>query len=372
MSQVYNFSAGPSVIDHSVLERASKEMCNYKGTGLSVMELSHRGVLFQDIIQGLEVKVREALGVSEEYAVLFLQGGATLQFSMIPLNLHVHGKKCAYIDTGVWSKKAIHHASQIVSDWEVVTLASSRENSYRYIPSWKPSSLDGDLSYVHVTTNNTIYGTRYVSPIDTQDVPLVADMSSCIFSEPINVNRYGLIYAGAQKNIGPAGLTIVIIRRSLLDRSASREGLSDWLSYRCHEKASSCLNTPPCYSIYIASLVMDWLESQGGVVAMKELNEEKANYLYSYIDSSSFYISHVELEHRSIMNIPFHLVEDSLTSSFLKGAEEEGLLNLKGHRSTGGVRASIYNAMSLLGVKKLVQFMEKFEKNNSLGGSLNA
>lgn len=362
MMKLYNFSAGPSVIDHSVLEIAAREMCNYKGTGLSVMELSHRGQLFQEIIQGAEEQVRRLLSVPEDYSVLFLQGGATLQFSMIPLNLHVHGSKCGYIDTGVWSTKAIRHASQIVSDWEVETLASSRDDSYRFIPDWSPSSLDENLSYVHVTTNNTIYGTRYLEPLDIGDVPLVADMSSCIFSEPIDVSRYGLIYAGAQKNLGPAGLTIVIVRRSLLGRSACRDGLSDIMSYQAHDKASSCLNTPPCYSVYIASLVLNWLESQGGLVEMKKRNEKKANYLYSFIDSSSFYVSHVEKKNRSLMNVPFTLSNDQLTNQFLLEAEEVGLLNLKGHRSTGGIRASIYNALPFEGVKRLVDFMESFSK----------
>ncbi|MFP4384454.1 MAG: 3-phosphoserine/phosphohydroxythreonine transaminase [Spirochaetia bacterium] len=355
MGRVYNFSAGPSILPESVLEQASREMLDYRGSGMSVMEMSHRSKVFAGIMEEALAVTRELFNIPEDYTVLFLQGGATLQFSMVPLNLLSREGKAGFIDTGSWSQKAFKEASRFGN---AAIIASSKDENYTFIP--KIQRIEDDFDYIHITSNNTIYGTRFMDFPDTKDVPLVADMSSNIGSEPFDVSKFGLIYAGAQKNLGPAGVTLVIIRNDLIGKEQEKTPI--YLQYKIHAEKDSLYNTPPAYSTYVMSLVLQYLKKEGGLEEIGRRNREKADILYNFIDNSSFYRGTVRKEDRSLMNIPFVLEKDELTPVFLEEAEKNGLVNLKGHRSVGGVRASIYNAMPTAGVKKLVDFMKNFEQ----------
>jgi len=366
MKRVYNFSPGPSTLPVAVLERAAAEMCDANGTGQSVMEMSHRSKDYKPIIEKTESLLRELMGIPSNYKVLFLQGGASLQFVMVPLNLAMasgaEGKKAVYIDTGIWSDKAIKEAQKFTA-FEVDVRASSKDRSYSYIPDAPPARPDD--SYYHITLNNTIVGTKWAGIPDTGDVPLVADVSSGILSEPLDVSKFGLLYAGAQKNLGPAGVTIVIIREDLIGKA--RPYTPSILRYDTLAAEGSMYNTPPCFAIYMVGLVLEWLKNLGGVPAIAKLNVEKAGLLYEYLDGSELFASPVEKPFRSLMNIPFIAkVEDAekraeLESRFVKEAAAEGLINLAGHRLVGGMRASIYNAMPIDGVQALINFMKKFE-----------
>lgn len=358
MGRIYNFSAGPSMLPLEVLQQAKEEMTDYRGSGMSVLELSHRSALFMEIIEGAEVLLRDLLRIPSNYQVLFLQGGATLQFSMLPLNLATKSKKIDFINTGIWSKKAISEAEKFA---EVHIVASS----FTGIP--KLEGWHSDADYLHITTNNTIEGTRFTSIPDT-NIPIVADMSSNILSEEIDVSQFGVIYAGAQKNIGPAGLTVVIIRNDLLERSP--EDCPTYLDYNTHVKHHSLYNTPTTFSIYMAKLVFEWLGKQGGIAEIEKKNKEKAGVLYNFLDESNLFSTPASKEDRSLMNVPFQTTSDEWNKLFIKRAEEGGLVNLKGHRSIGGMRASIYNAMPIEGVRKLVSLMREFEKEKS-GSRLN-
>lgn len=354
MEKVWNYSAGPAQIPGNVLEHAQKELDSYKGSGMSVMELSHRSAEFQEIIDQAEQGVRDLLNIPENYKVLFLQGGASLQFIMAAMNLKVAGK-AAYVDTGNWSNKAVIEAQN--SGMEVDIIASSKNKNYQEIPEINTDFTGYD--YVHITSNNTIEGTEFFDYPDTGDVPLVADMSSDILSRPIDVGKFGLIYAGAQKNIGIAGMTLVIIRDDLLNKNPE---LPKLLNYQTHAEKGSMYNTPPTFAIYIAGLVFDWLKEQGGLEGMEKINREKASLIYNKVDESTLFDATVNNENRSIMNIPFTTGDTGLDQEFIKKADEKGLKNLKGHRSVGGMRASIYNAMPLEGVQALLEFMDDFEK----------
>jgi len=366
MKRVYNFSPGPSTLPVAVLEKAAAEMCDANGTGQSVMEMSHRSKDFKPIFEKTEALLRELMGIPSNYKVLFLQGGASLQFSMIPLNLAMapgaEGKKAVYIDTGIWSDKAIKEAQKFAA-FEVDVRASSKDRSYTYIPD-APAATPGD-SYYHITLNNTIVGTKWADIPDTGDVPLIADVSSCILSEPLDVSKFGLLYAGAQKNLGPAGVTLVIIREDLIGHA--RPNTPSTLRYDVLAKENSMYNTPPCFAIYMVGLVLEWLKNLGGVPAIAKINQEKADLLYRYLDNSKLFSAPVEKPFRSLMNIPFvPKVEDEekraeLETRFVKEAVAADLVNLAGHRLVGGMRASIYNAMPMDGVKALIRFMEKFE-----------
>ena len=358
MKRVYNFSAGPSMLPEWVLQKASEEMLNYKGSGQSVMEMSHRSKDFLAIIQNCEARMRRLLNIPENYKVLFLQGGGSTQFSMVPLNLLGENGKAGIINTGAWTKKAMAELKKV---GKCELLATSEDKTFTYIP--KEYEIPNDLDYVYICENNTIYGTKYKTLPDTKDIPLVADCSSCIMSEPMDITKYGLIFAGAQKNIGPAGLTVVIIREDLLKETDPN--LPTMLDYKIHVKNDSLYNTPPAYSIYICGLVMEWLEDIiGGLDNMKAINEKKAKILYDYLDESKLFKGTVEKEDRSLMNVPFITGNAELDAKFVKEAAEAGLVNIKGHRSVGGMRASIYNAMPVEGVEKLVEFMKKFEEEN--------
>jgi len=359
MSRVYNFSAGPSMLPEAVLEKAAKQMLNYEGSGMSVMEMSHRSKEYEAIIGKAESLLRELMHIPDNYKVLFLQGGASSQFAMIPLNLMKKSKKADYVITGQWSKKAAQEAAK----YGVVNkVASSDDKIFTYIPKLDKATFDKDADYFHITLNNTIYGTRYTTLPETGDVPLVADISSNALSEPIDVSRFGLLYAGAQKNMGPAGVTIVIIRDDLI--TGAIEGAPTMFDYKIHADNGSMYNTPPTYSIYICMLVFEWLKELGGIEKMHEINKEKAQILYDYLDNSEMFRGTVEKEDRSLMNIPFVTGDDELNAKFIKEAKEAGFVNLKGHRTVGGMRASIYNAMPVDGVKALVDFMKKFEAEN--------
>ena len=359
MGRVFNFSPGPAVLPQPVLEQARDEMLDWRGSGMSVMEMSHRGKEFIAIAADAEADLRELLAIPANYKVLFLQGGATAQFAMVPMNL-LHGKKSAdYIHTGEWAKKAIGEAKKFCS---VNVAASSEDRSFTYVPKQSTWKSGADAAYVHITSNETIGGIEYHWIPDTRGVPLVADMSSHILSRPIDASRYGVIYAGAQKNIGPAGLTIVIVREDLLGQVIP--GTPAMYDYRIHADNESMYNTPPTYGLYIAGLVFQWLKKNGGLAAMQKVNNEKAGLIYGVLDSSSFYSSPVAKEDRSIMNVPFRLKSESLDEEFLKQARSRGMIQLKGHRSVGGMRASIYNAMPIEGVRALVEFMRDFEKRN--------
>ena len=358
MNRVYNFSAGPSMLPKWVLEKASAEMLDYKGSGQSVMEMSHRSKDFLAIIETCEARMRRLLNIPDNYKVLFLQGGGSTQFSMVPLNLLGEHGKAGIINTGAWTKKAITELKKV---GQCELLATSEDKTFTYIP--KEYTIPNDLDYVYICENNTIYGTKYKQLPDTKDIPLVADCSSCIMSEPMDITKYGLIFAGAQKNIGPAGLTVVIIREDLLKETDPN--LPTMLDYKIHVKNNSLYNTPPAYSIYICGLVMEWLEDIiGGLDNMKAINEKKAKILYDYLDKSKLFKGTVEKEDRSLMNVPFITGNEELDAKFVKEAAANGLVNIKGHRGVGGMRASIYNAMPIEGVEKLVQFMERFEEEN--------
>ena len=357
MSTVYNFSAGPAVLPRPVLEQAREELLDWHGSGMSVMEMSHRGKEFLSIAGQAEADLRELLAIPANYRVLFLQGGATSQFAMVPLNL-LRGKQQAdYINTGAWSKKAIAEAGRFC---EVNVAASAEDSRFTTIPAFETWQLNPNAAYVHYTPNETIGGVEFHWVPDTGDVPLVADMSSTILSRPLDVSRYGVIYAGAQKNIGQAGLALVIVRKDLLRDLP--ENIPDMQSWKIQHKQGSRLNTPPSYAWYIAGLVFDWVESMGGVERMAQLNQHKSDTFYQYLDESSFYLNNIPPQFRSHMNIPFQIVDESLHGQFVAEAEAAGLSSLKGHRSVGGMRASIYNAMPIEGIQALIGFMKEFER----------
>lgn len=372
MSRVYNFSAGPSCLPEEVLNECAAEMLDYKGTGQSVMEMSHRSKVYEPIIQDAEAMVRKLMNVPENYKVLFLQGGGSTQFAMVAQNLGIRSGKAAYIETGVWAKKAAAEAKKLGVDVDVI--ASSKDKGYSYIP--RVEKVEGDYDYVYICFNNTIMGTHYEYLPETGDIPLVADISSCVLSEPLDVSRFGMVFAGAQKNLAPAGVTLVVIREDLITDSP-RAGTPTMLSYKTHADADSMYNTPPCYTIYVLGKVLHWIEKNGGAEGMLKRNREKADYLYNFLDSSDFYHATAEKGSRSLMNVPFLTKysagatdeaslakEKEINDKFVKEAAAAGLVNLKGHRLVGGMRASIYNAMSLDGVKALVEFMKKFAAEN--------
>ena len=359
MSRVYNFSAGPAVLPEEVLKEAAAEMLDYKGTGMSVMEMSHRSKAFETIITEAEADLRELMGIPDNYKVLFLQGGAHLQFSAIPQNLMKHGV-ADYIITGQWAKKAWKEAQKY---GKANAIASSEDKTFSYIPDCSDLPIDEDADYVYICENNTIYGTKFHELPNTKGKTLVADVSSCFLSEPVDVTKYGLIYGGAQKNIGPAGMVISIIREDLITDEVL-EGTPTMLKFKTHADAGSLYNTPNCYCIYMCGKVFKWLKKMGGLEVMKERNEKKAKLLYDYLDSSKLFKGTVEKDSRSLMNVPFVTGDKDLDAKFVKEAKEAGLENLKGHRTVGGMRASIYNAMPYEGVEALVAFMKKFEEEN--------
>ncbi len=359
MNRVYNFSAGPSMLPLAVLEKAASELVVYGDSGMSVMEMSHRSPDYEAIIRDAEALLRKLMNIPDSYKVLFLQGGASTQFAAVPLNLLPEGGKADYIVSGQFSGKAFKEAQKY---GDVVVAASSKEDNFTYVPATTRDSFRPDASYVHICFNNTIYGTKFPYIPDTGDIPLVADMSSCILSEPVDVTKFGVIYAGAQKNMAPAGLTVVIVREDLLGHArAITPSMLDW---KLMADNDSMYNTPPCYSIYVAKLVYEWLLSLGGLSAMKQINEKKAGLLYDYLDRQDYYIAPVRKESRSMMNVTFVTGHEALDKKFAADAAEAGLKNLKGHRSVGGMRASIYNAMPVEGVEKLVAFMQAFAEKN--------
>ena len=359
MSRVYNFSAGPAVLPEEVLREAAEEMSDYQGTGMSVMEMSHRSKAFQEIIDTAEADLRDLMGIPDDYAVLFLQGGASQQFAMIPMNL-MKNRVADYIVTGQWVKKASEEAKKY---GKVNIVASSADRTFSYIPDCTDLPISEDADYVYICENNTIYGTKYQELPDTKGKLLVADVSSCFLSEPVDVTKYGVIYGGVQKNIGPAGTVIVIIRRDLITDDVL-PGTPTMLKYKTHADAGSLYNTPPAYGIYICGKVFKWLKKRGGLAAMKEHNEKKAKILYDYLDQSRMFSGTVEPKDRSLMNVPFVTGSQDLDAEFVKEAKAAGFENLKGHRTVGGMRASIYNAMPVDGVEALVAFMKKFEEEN--------
>lgn len=356
-NRIYNFSAGPAMLPEEVLETAAKEMLDYKGSGMSVMEMSHRSKVYQAIIDEAEKDLRTLIGIPENYKVLFLQGGATLEFALIPLNFMVKGK-VDIINTGVWTKKAIKDAKIY---GEVNVVASSEDRNFKYIPDVKNIKFDEDADYVYICGNNTIYGSKYKEYPETGNIPLICDMSSCFLSEPIDIKKFGMVYAGAQKNVGPAGVTILIIRDDLLARTP-RQPLPAYFDLRLHAANGSMYNTPPTYGIYICGLVFKWLLKNGGLKERDKVNKEKAKILYDYLDNSKFFTPYVDKKDRSLMNVTFRTPSDELDVEFLEGAKKYRFTNLKGHRSVGGLRASIYNAMPIDGVKALVKYMEEFEE----------
>lgn len=359
MSRIYNFSAGPAILPEPVLRQAAEEMLDWRGSGMSVMEMSHRGAEFDQIRRNAEADLRALMQIPDNYAVLFLQGGATLQFAMVPINLLPPGGAADYVETGSWSQKAIREAQRF---GEVRVAASSAATRFDRIPAQAELDLSPDAAYVHITGNNTIFGTEYPYVPDTGGVPLVSDASSHILSRPVDVSSFGLLYAGAQKNIGPAGLTLVIVRRDLL--GGARQQMPSMLDYAAHEAAESCLNTPPSYAIYIAGLVFRHLLDAGGLPAMAQTNDRKARLLYDALDNSDYYRCPTVAGSRSVMNVPFTLADSELDATFLEQAGHAGLVGLKGHRSVGGMRASIYNAMPEAGVAALVEFMHEFERRH--------
>ncbi len=361
MKRVYNFSAGPAVLPLSVLEQARDEMVDYQGSGMSVMEMSHRSKEYLAIIAAAEARLRLLMGIEDNYAVLFLQGGASLQFSMLPMNLITAPatQSVDYIITGSWSNKAATEAKKILTD--VREAASSKSVNFSRIPTQAELTLNPNAAYVHMTSNNTIFGTEYHYTPDTGSVPLIADASSNILSRPVDVSRYGMIYAGAQKNLGPSGVTVVIIRKDLMGRV---NNLPSMLDYQVQATGESMYNTPPTYAIYILGLVLQWVEEQGGVAAIEKRNIAKADKLYAAIDAADFYACPTEPASRSRMNIPFTLAKPELNDAFLAGAKGAGLVTLKGHRSVGGMRASLYNAMPEAGVDALIAFMHEFAQSN--------
>lgn len=360
MSRVYNFSAGPAVLPEEVLKEAADEMLDYKGSGMSVMEMSHRSKVYDTIIKEAEADLRELMNIPDNYKVLFLQGGASQQFAMIPMNL-MKNKKAGYIVTGQWAKKAYQEAKLY---GEAVELASSADETFSYIPDCSDLDIPDDLDYVYICENNTIYGTKYHTLPNTKGHLLVSDVSSCFLSEPVDVEKYGIIYGGVQKNIGPAGVVIVIIREDLITEDVL-PGTPTMLRYKIHADAESLYNTPPCYGIYMCGKVFKWLKKMGGLSVMKERNEEKAKILYDFLDESKLFKGTVVKKDRSLMNVPFVTGDADLDAKFVKEAADAGFVNLKGHRSVGGMRASIYNAMPKEGVEKLVAFMKEFEAKNA-------
>ncbi len=377
MARVYNFSAGPSCLPEEVLKECAAEMLEYGTTGQSVMEMSHRSKAYEPIIQDAEAMVRKLMKVPDNYKVLFVQGGGSTQFAMVAENLGIHTGKAAYIETGVWAKKAAAEAKKL--GVEVDIIASSKDKNYSYIP--KVEKIEGDYDYAYICFNNTIMGTHYEYIPDTGKIPLVADISSCVLSEPLDVSKFGLLFAGAQKNLAPAGVTLVIIREDLIcEPEACRAGTPTMLCYKTHADNDSMYNTPPCYTIYVLGKVLHWIEANGGAEGMLKRNKEKADYLYNYLDNNegNFYHATTEIGSRSLMNVPFLTKystgatddaslakEKEINDKFVKEAAAAGLVNLKGHRLVGGMRASIYNAMTLDGVKALVDFMKKFAKENA-------
>ena len=376
MARVYNFSAGPSCLPEEVLKECAAEMLDYNGTGQSVMEMSHRSKAYEPIIEDAEKMVRKLMNVPENYKVLFVQGGGSTQFAMVAQNLGIKNKKAAYIETGVWAKKAAAEAKKLGIAVDVI--ASSKDKNYSYIP--KVEKVTGDYDYVYICFNNTIMGTHYEYIPETGDIPLVADISSCVLSEPLDVSKFGLLFAGAQKNLAPAGVTLVIVREDLIpEPEACLPGTPTMLAYKTHADNGSMYNTPPCYTIYVLDKVLHWIEKNGGAEGMLKRNQEKADYLYNYLDNNegNFYHATTEKGSRSLMNVPFLTKystgatdeasvakEKEINDKFVKEAAAAGLVNLKGHRLVGGMRASIYNAMNLDGVKALVEFMKKFAEAN--------
>lgn len=359
MGRVYNFSAGPAVLPEKVLQEAAAEMLDYNGTGMSVMEMSHRSKAFEDIIKTAEKDLRELMDIPDNYKVLFLQGGASQQFAMIPMNL-MKNKVADFIVTGQWAKKAYQEAAKY---GKVNKIASSEDQTFSYIPDCSDLPISEDADYVYICENNTIYGTKFKMLPNTKGKTLVADVSSCFLSEPVDVTKYGIIYGGVQKNIGPAGVTIVIIREDLITEDVL-PGTPTMLTYKTHADAASLYNTPPAYGIYICGKVFKWIKEMGGLEVMKAHNEKKAKILYEYLDESKLFKGTVVKEDRSLMNVPFVTGDADLDAKFVKEAKEAGFENLKGHRTVGGMRASIYNAMPIEGVEALVEFMKKFEKEN--------
>ena len=377
MARVYNFSAGPSCLPEEVLNACAAEMMDYNGTGQSVMEMSHRSKAYEPIIQDAEAMVRKLMNVPDNYKVLFVQGGGSTQFAMVAENLGIHTGKAAYIETGVWAKKAAAEAKKLGVDVDII--ASSKDKNYSYIP--KVEKIEGDYDYAYICFNNTIMGTHYEYIPDCGNIPLVADISSCVLSEPLDVSKFGLLFAGAQKNLAPAGVTLVIIREDLIcEPEACRAGTPTMLCYKTHADNDSMYNTPPCYTIYVLGKVLHWIEANGGAEGMLKRNKEKADYLYNYLDNNegNFYHATTEVGSRSLMNVPFltkysdHAADDEaaaakeneINDKFVEAAAAAGLVNLKGHRLVGGMRASIYNAMTLDGIKALVEFMKKFAAEN--------
>lgn len=360
MARVYNFSAGPAVLPEEVLEEAAKEMLDYQGTGMSVMEMSHRSAPFQKILDTAEEDLRELMGIPASYRVLFMQGGASQQFAMVPMNLMKTG--CAdYIITGQWAKKAKEEASLY---GRANAIASSADRGFSYIPNCSDLPVSEDASYVYICENNTIYGTKFHALPNTKGKPLVADVSSCFLSEPVDVSRYAMLYGGVQKNIGPAGVVIAVIREDMITEDVY-PGTPTMLRYKTHADHGSLYNTPPAYGIYICGKVFRWLKNLGGLETMGQRNREKAAVLYDYLDSSRLFHGTVEKKDRSLMNVPFVTDSQELNERFLREAEAAGFVNLKGHRTVGGMRASIYNAMPIEGVRKLVEFMDRFERTVS-------
>ncbi len=361
MSRVYNFSAGPSMLPEAVLKKAADEMLEYGETGQSVMEMSHRSKEYQAIFDKTVALLRELMEIPDDYEVLLLQGGASSQFAMVPLNLMNKSGKADYVITGQWANKAYKEASRY-GDAHIV--ASSKDKTFTYIPKLDPATFTKDADYFHICMNNTIYGTKYHTLPETGNVPLVADISSCILSEPIDVKKFGLLYAGAQKNVAPAGLTIVIVRKDLLGNA--RDITPTMFNYATHSENGSMFNTPPCYTIYIAGLVMQWVKDTfGDLKGMKAHNEKKAKILYDFLDESNLFKGTVVPEDRSLMNVPFVTGDEEMDAKFVAAAKKAGFVNIKGHRTVGGMRASIYNAMPIEGVEKLVEFMKEFEKENA-------
>ena len=374
MSRVFNFSAGPSCLPEEVLKECAAEMLDYNGSGQSVMEMSHRSKDYEPIIEDAEAMIRKLMKVPENYKVLFVQGGGSTQFAMVAQNLGIHNKKAAYIETGVWAKKAAAEAKKLGVAVDVI--ASSKDKNYSYIP--KVEKIEGDYDYAYICFNNTIMGTHYEYIPETGNIPLVADISSCVLSEPLDVSKFGLLFAGAQKNLAPAGVTLVIIREDLIPEPENcLPGTPTMLAYKTHSENGSMYNTPPCYTIYVLDKVLHWIEKNGGAEGMLKRNQEKAAVLYDFLDSSDFYHATTEKGSRSLMNVPFLTKystgatdeeslakEKEINDKFVKEAKAAGLVNLKGHRLVGGMRASIYNAMPQEGVKALVEFMKKFAAEN--------
>jgi phosphoserine aminotransferase len=359
MPRVYNFSAGPATLPLEVLEKAQKDLVDYKGTGMSVMEMSHRSSDYLAIFNGAMENLKKLMDIPDNYEILFLHGGASSQFAMVPLNLLSKSKKADYINTGAWSKKAIAEAKRYGT---VNVVASSEDKTFSYIPKITRDMFDPEADYVHITSNNTIYGTTFPELPDVGNVPLVADMSSNILSQVYDVSKFGVIYAGAQKNIGPAGVAIVIVRKDLIGNAM--DITPTMFNYKIHADNASMFNTPPTYAIYIAGLVFEWLLERGGVAEMQKINEEKAGWLYDFLDNSALFSGTAEKSSRSTMNVPFVTTSEDLDAKFIKEAGSIGLKTLKGHRSVGGMRASIYNAMPPEGVRALIDFMKKFELQN--------